>query len=130
MPINDQERPPLSDAQFEIMHAVWKQGQATVASVWKDLSALRPIARNTVQTMMKRLEDKGWLRHEAMGNTFVYVATVNRTKALRGAVQSLVEAAFAGSAEGLVMALLDGRGVSPREARRIRAMIEKSKTKG
>jgi predicted transcriptional regulator len=115
----------LSDAQMEIMTVIWdRPGGATVADVWKALSAKRRVARNTVQTMLVRLEDKGWLTHHEAGAGFRYVAARPRKPTLRRIVAKLVETAFAGSAESLVMALLQGRGVSKEEAERIRAMID------
>ena len=118
---------PLSEAQLEIMHVVWDLKEATVAQVRKRLCQSRPIARNTVQTMMTRLEKRRWLRHRTAGNTFVYSAVTDRATTLRGIVSSLVDTAFKGSAEHLVMALLDSPGVSDTEAERIRKMIDQTK---
>ncbi len=120
------QRPPLSEGQWEIMRAVWDGGEVTVADVWKALSARRRVARNTVQTLMTRLAEKGWLRSRADGNTYRYRAAVPRATAQRGLVRRLVDTAFGGSADGLVHALLDGRGVSPEEAARIRELIERA----
>jgi BlaI family penicillinase repressor len=115
----------LSAAQMEIMNAVWDRPRgASVAEVWKALSAKRKLARNAVQTMLVRLEDKGWLSHREEGAGFRYVARRPRQATLRRMVGKLVETAFAGSADGLVMALLQGRGVSKEEADRIRVMID------
>ena len=127
MATNRRTRPPLSDGQLEIMQIVWDGGGVTVAEVWNRMSARRRIARNTVQTMMVRLEAKGWLRHRRAGNTFVYTAAAGRAATLRRMVASLVDAAFDGSAEDLVLALLDGRGVSDEEVSRIRKMIDEAK---
>ena len=124
--VEQKERPPLSEAQMEIMTIVWERGEVTVADVWNELSRRRSVARNTVMTMMKRLEEKGWLRHRVEGNKFLYRAGAERDKTLRRLVSNLVDTAFGGSADDLVMALLDGRGVSPEEAARIRRMIEKA----
>jgi predicted transcriptional regulator len=121
--------PPLSEAQLAIMNVVWERGEVTVAGVWEALAARRPVARNTVQTLMTRLDEKGWLRHRADGKTFHYSAAVDRSGALGGIVSRLVETAFAGSAEGLVMTLLDGRGVSKEEAERIRALVDRAEEK-
>jgi BlaI family penicillinase repressor len=117
----------VSKAQLEIMNVVWDRGEATVAEVWDVLSQRRHVARNTVQTLMRRLEEKGWLRHRAVGNTFVYSAAVERAGTLQQIVSSLVDLAFAGSAEGLIMALLDGRGVTEQEARRIRSLVDSAR---
>ena len=116
--------PPLTAAQLEIMNAVWRLGEATVGQVWETLTARRPLARNTVQTVMARLEEKGWLTHRAEGQTFYYAPTVPRQTTLRHMVCDLVDTAFAGSAEGLVLALLEGRRVTRGEAERIRRIID------
>ena len=123
------ERPPLSGAQLEIMNVVWDKGEVTVTGVWKVLSKHRPVARNTVQTLMTRLEEKGWLSHRTEGNRFLYSAVPERSEVLGAMVSDLVDNAFGGSAEDLMMALLDSRGVSSEEAARIRAMIRKAEGK-
>jgi predicted transcriptional regulator len=120
------QRPPLSAGQWEIMQAVWDGGEVTVAEVWKALAARRPVARNTVQTLLTRLAEKGWLRCRTDGHAHRYRAAVPRAAALKGAVRRLVDTAFGGSAAELVHALLDGRGVSPAEAARIRELIERA----
>jgi len=118
--------PPLSEAQMEIMNVVWEQGEATVSAVWKAIAAQRKVARNTVQTMMVRLEEKGWLRCSTEGHAFRYRAVKPREEVLGGMVERLVDSAFGGSAEGLVLALLHGRGVTPTEVQRIRRMIDEA----
>jgi predicted transcriptional regulator len=79
-----------------------------------------------VQTQLSRLVEKGWLKHRTEGKAFFYRATVRREEAQSRVLQRLVEAVFGGSAEGLVMTLLDGRRLSRAEADRIRAMIERA----
>ena len=120
------ELPPLSEAQLEIMNIVWDQGKATVGEVWKTLAERRSLSRNTVSTMVTRLEDKGWLRHRVIGGTFLYSPTHAREKVLPRLVHRLVDAAFGGSAEGLVHTLLEGGRLSAREVERIKAMLEKT----
>ena len=117
--------PPLSEAQIEIMELVWERGEVTVADVWKTLADRRSLTRNTVQTLMARLDERGWLRHRADGKTFFYRAAHPRQAAQRQLLDNLIRSAFGGAAEGLVMALLEN-GVSPEEAQRIREMIEKA----
>jgi BlaI family transcriptional regulator, penicillinase repressor len=118
--------PPLSVAQLEIMNVVWAQGEATVSAVWKAIAVQRTVARNTVQTMMVRLQEKGWLRCSTEGHAFRYRAVKTREEVLGGLVRHLVDSAFGGSAEGLVLALLHGRGVTPTEVERIRRMIDQA----
>ena len=117
-------RRPLSEAQVEIMNVVWDRGEATVADVWKVLSARRTVSRTTILTMLTRLEEKGWLSRHEEGHAFRYRAALPREATLGTMVRRLVDTAFAGSAEGLVMALLAGRGISSEEALRIKKMIK------
>jgi predicted transcriptional regulator len=120
------ELPPLSEAQLEIINIFWDMGKATVGQIWKTLSERRPVSRNTVSTMVTRLEEKGWLRHQVVDGTFWYSATHARDKVLPRMVHRLVDAAFQGSAEGLVMTLLEGGRLSADEVERIKAMLEKA----
>jgi predicted transcriptional regulator len=129
MPAADDELSPLSGAQIEIMNLVWARGEATVTEIWKDLQDSRPIARTTVLTVMDRLEKKGWLKRRLVEQQHLYSAVRTREVTLGGMVARLVDTAFAGSAEELVMALLDGRGVTKDEASRIRTLIEKARRK-
>src|SRR5262249_24575998 len=118
------ELPDLAKVQLEIMHVVWERGEATVTDVWTVLTDSREVARNTILTHMERLEKHGGMKRRAEGQTHYYSAAVRRATTLGLVVHRLVDAAFAGSAEGLVLALLEGRGVSAEEARRIRQLID------
>ena len=122
------ELPSLSEAQLEILSIVWDEGTTTVGQVWKTLAERRPGSRNTVSTMVTRLEEKGWLRHRVVGGTFLYSATRPREKVLSRLVHRLVDAAFQGSAEGLVLALLEGGRLSTEEVELIKATIDKAET--
>lgn len=114
----------LSPAQLELMQIVWERGEVTVSDVWKELSQSRTIARNTVQTMMVRMEDKGWLAHRPSGQTFIYSAAAPRKRKLSKTVWEMVDSLFAGSAEDLVSALLSERGLSKQQADRLREAID------
>ena len=121
--------PALSEAQLEIMNVVWDGGEVTVTDVWNVLAGRRQVARNTVLTLMDRLEKKGWLKGRAEGQTHYYAAAAPRDATLGQVVHRLVDAAFAGSAEALVLALLEGRGVSDEEAKRIRRLIDDARSR-
>jgi BlaI family transcriptional regulator, penicillinase repressor len=116
----------LTSIQLQIMNLFWDQGELGVAQVWKLLQLQRPLARNTVQTMLARLADKGWLRTRADGNAFYYRAARPRDSVVRGMLGKLLDTAFAGSAAGLVMTLLENRRISAEEAERIRQLIDRA----
>jgi predicted transcriptional regulator len=119
-------RPQLSDAQLEILQIVWQLEEVMVTEVWQKISARRPVARNTVLTVMDRLEKRGWLSKRSIGNTHLYRAAVSEKATLAGLVRRFVDSAFGGSSGALVMSLLEGAGVSPEEARRIRRRIDEA----
>ncbi|MHC4249018.1 MAG: BlaI/MecI/CopY family transcriptional regulator [Planctomycetota bacterium] len=118
--------PRLSEAQLELMSIIWRKDEATVTEVWESLPRGRHIARTTVMTVLARLADKGWLRRRKSGNEYIYSPAVGRDKALGGMLSRLVDTAFAGSAEGLVMTLVNARGISKEEAERLRRIIDAS----
>ncbi len=76
--------------------------------------------------MLTRLEQKGWLSCDQEGHAFRYRAALPREATLGTMIRRLVDTAFGGSAEGLVMALLHGRGVSKEEARKIKKLIDRA----
>ena len=119
---------PLTDFQREIMEIIWDRGEATVTEVRDILLRKRDVARNTIQTMIVRLEAKGWLKHREDGRTFVYSAAGPRTKSLGAKVSQMVDRLFSGSPEELVTALLEYRGLSKNEADRIRDMIDQAES--
>jgi BlaI family transcriptional regulator, penicillinase repressor len=116
----------LTPAQLEIMNLFWEQGELGVAQVWKLLSARRKVARNTVQTMLTRLVERGWLLARPEGKAFCFRASRPRKSTLRRMVSQLLDTAFDGSASGMVMALLEGRRLSADEAQHIRTLIDRS----
>src|SRR3569832_2311692 len=118
----------LSEVQLEIMHVVWDRLVCLVGDVWLVLHARRGVTRNTVHTLVVRLEEKGWLTHREADGAFLYAATVSRDETRQRCVQRMIETVFDGSAEGLVLTLLDGV-VSKGEAERIRKLIDAKRRK-
>lgn len=121
--------PPLSERQLEIMNVIWDRGEATVGEIWAELSAARKMVRNTVQTTVARLEEKGWLKHRAEGNTFYYRATQPSQDVRKRMARRLVDTVFEGSTEGLLLAILDEQPLSEDEAARIRQLIDQATEK-
>lgn len=124
------KRAALSSLQLEIMNLVWDRPEVTVGEVLELIAAKRRIARNTVQTTLVRLEEKGWLKHRQVANAFRYSAAIERQTSLGGMAREFVDSVFAGSIEYLVMTLLDKQSLSSAVADRIRKMIDQSEKKG
>ncbi|WP_422928057.1 BlaI/MecI/CopY family transcriptional regulator [Singulisphaera sp. PoT] len=121
---------PLSPAQQEIMEIVWEQGEVAAVEVRQMLAEGRELARETVRTMLERMEAKGWLTHRVVGRTFFYAAAVPRGASTGQKVIELIDTVCGGSPERLMTALLDYRGLSEEEATRIEALIKQAKDKG
>jgi predicted transcriptional regulator len=120
---------PLSPAQLEIMEIVWDKGEVAAVEVRQLLANERELARETVRTMLERMEDKGWLKHRAVGRTFFYSAAVPREATAGQKVIELIDTVCGGSPERLMTALLDYRGLSAEEAARIEALIKQARDK-
>lgn len=119
----------LTVAQREIMEIVWQRKEVTVSDVRNALASRRELARNTVQTMLVRLEEKGWLKHREDGRSFIYSPNRPRLESLGAKVAQLVDRWFAGEPDAMVTALIEYRGLSQGEAERIRQMIETAESK-
>jgi BlaI family transcriptional regulator, penicillinase repressor len=118
---------PLSHAQKEIMEIVWEKGEVAAIEVRELLADGRELARETVRTMLERMEDKGWLKHRVVGRTFFYSAAVSRDATAGQKVIELIDTVCGGSPERLMTALLDYRGLSAAEAARIEALIKQAR---
>jgi BlaI family transcriptional regulator, penicillinase repressor len=124
MPQPKPTMPALSPAQQELMEIVWTEGEVSASEVGKILSPKRRLARNTVRTLLLRMEEKGWLTHREAGRTHRYRAAVPRETSIGKKVVELIDTLCGGSPEALVTALLDHRGLTDAEARRIREMLD------
>lgn len=106
------------------MQFFWEHGELSVAQVRYRLSHKRKVARNTVQTMLSRLVEKGWLQTRAEGKAFLFRASRPRKSTLRAMVGQILDDAFGGSPSRLVMTLLEARPISAEEAQSIRRLID------
>jgi BlaI family penicillinase repressor len=120
---------PLSPAQKEIMEIIWEKGEVAAIEVRQLLADGRELARETVRTVLERMEEKGWLKHRVVGRTFFYSAVVPRDATAGQKVIELIDTVCGGSPERLMTALLDYRGLSAEEAARIEAMIKEARDK-
>lgn len=119
--------PTLTEAELRLMEIVWDLGEATVSDVVDKLPKKRALAYNTVLTMLRILERKGYVAHKKDGRAFVYHAIVERQDARRNALKYVVSRFFENSPELLVLNLLENENISPDELKRLRKMIEDSK---
>ena len=127
--MSDDDLPALSDVQHEVMTVVWDLGECSASDVWKILEERRGVSRNTVHTLLVRLEEKGWLTRDVSDGNVLFSATVSRESTQQLCVRRLINTVFDGSAEGLVLTLLNQGTVSSAEAARIRKLITQASGK-
>jgi BlaI family penicillinase repressor len=114
----------LTPLELEIMKVLWETGPASVQAVQEKLTGERPLAYNTVQTMLNVLHRKGKVRREMLGRAFLYEPAVSRVQAASQAVGDLVQRMFDGSPESLVLSLVEARQLTPETLARLSAMLE------
>ena len=119
--------PGLTDAELRLMEVVWKMGVATVADVVEGVAADPPLAYSTVLTTLRILENKGYLVHSKQGRAFAYKPAVERDAARNNAIRHLLRRFFDGSAELLLLNLLESTEVSATELARLRKRIKEEK---
>jgi predicted transcriptional regulator len=115
----------LTEAELPIMEVLWDKGVATVGEVAEGLSKDKAVAYNTVLTLMRILERKGYVQHTKDGRAFVYQPVVDRGEASRTAVRQLLNRFFNDSPELLVLNLLHDEAIDEQEIERLRGLIGK-----
>lgn len=113
----------LGKLELQIMNVVWDRGRATVHDVKNALSRRKP-AYSTILTMMRKLEAKGYLKHEVDGRTYVYLPLISQQAVRHGVLGDVVERLFEGSTSLLLTSLVEQNRISENELREIQKLIE------
>ena len=109
-----------------MMEVLWHKGQATVAEIVDYLPGSR-LAYSSVLTMMRILEQKGYVEHEREGRAFIYRPLVNREQARKSVVGYLLKRFFNNSPELLVVNLLEHEEIGDAELKRLKRLIDEAK---
>jgi len=120
-------KPILTDQELEIMKIVWRRGSSTVREVYEELLLRRKIAYTTVMTMMGILEQKGRLKKSEDGRAFVYTPTEPQTKVVGTMVQEFVKRVFNGSAQPLLVHLVENLDGDDDQLDEIRNLLREKK---
>lgn len=114
----------LTPQELAIMKVIWKLEKATVRDVYEALRQKRQVAYTTVMTMMRILEEKGFLRKLLVDRAYVYRPARPRQQVVGAMVRDFVERVFDGAAEGLMLQLARDPKLSKDERARIRRAID------
>ena len=115
----------LTRLELEIMNVLWDAGPANVQAVQRKLD--RELAYTTVQTMLNILHRKGKVKRTLKDRAYLYKAAVSRKQVVCHTVSDMVERLFGGSAESLVMSLLETKHLTAEKLARLNKLVAKSR---
>ena len=116
----------ISPAETEILRLVWRQEEATVQGVHDALPDGRKIAYKTVQTLLRRLEEKGYLRHRVEGKAYVFFPAVKREQVVRRSVLDFVDRLFGGDPRPLMQFLAEDGHIGANDIQELKQLIDKA----
>jgi BlaI family penicillinase repressor len=117
----------LTPQELEIMKLVWLRETATVRDIYEALLDKRKIAYTTVMTMMKILETKGYLKKRRQDRAFIYRPAHPKSQVIGGMLREFIDRVFNGSAEPLLVHLVQSRQIREKDLQKIVRMIEETK---
>ena len=124
----DDSLPELGDLERDVMQLVWAHAPITAEVVREKLA--RRLKESTVRTVLRRLEDKGYVRHVVDGRTYVYHAAQPRGRVAAKAVQRIVDWFCNGSIEEVLVGMVDSAMLDQRQLRMLADKVAKAKAKG
>jgi BlaI family penicillinase repressor len=116
-------QPKLGDLELEILNVLWARGPSTVREVLDALPRRPRPAYTTILTMLRLMHEKGYLDRDERGKAHVYSARLREANVKRGLLRGLLDRAFGGSAEALLVRLLQDERLSREELDRVKRLI-------
>ena len=117
----------LTEAELRIMNVLWDKGPATVHEVLQSLPSRPNLAYNSVLTIIRILETKGYVKHVKDKRAHIYMPKIDREDATRFEVRHLVSRFFGNSHERLLLNILEENSIDAEELARVRELLERSK---
>jgi predicted transcriptional regulator len=116
-------RAPLTELENSVMQAVWNAAPASVEAVHRVVSQRRNVKEATVRTLLRRLEHKGYLRHEAEGRAYLYRAVEPSRSLAARAVRQIIDRLCQGSVAELVSGMVDTKVLSTSELKELEDIV-------
>ena len=121
---------PLGQAEQAVMNHVWARGPVTAEACREALAGTWPMKESTIRTVLRRLEAKGYVTHTVENRAYVYRAVHAPVAVATRAVRGLIDRFCGGSAEALVMGMVDDEVLGPKELERIQRRIAQARKAG
>ncbi len=120
------EKPALSPLENSVMRVLWELRTATAEVVRTELTAEHALKDSTVRTLLRRLEEKGYVDHAVDGRTFVYSPRIESRNVAANAVRGIIERFCGGSLENLLVGMVDDEIVSPQQLKKLAERISRA----
>lgn len=120
---------PLSQLEHLVMEFLWAHGPASAEQAREALAPRRPLKDSTVRTILRRLEEKGYLTHRLEGRTYIYTGVEPPQNVAAGAVRQIIDRFCGGSVEQLLVGMVANDVVDERELQRLAQRIARRKNK-
>lgn len=117
--------PDLGELEHEVMQLVWKRGTITAEQAREDLA--RPLKESTVRTVLRRLEEKGYVTHTVEGRTYHFVPAQGRGAIAAKAVKRIVDWFCNGSVEEVLIGMVDNAVLDPKQLQVLSDKIAKAR---
>ena len=121
------DRPPISRGETAVLKAIWSLGKGSVGEIHAAVPADREVDYTTVQTYVRRLEAKGYVKSQRVGRNKIYRAADRRTKVLGEAIDEFLDRMFDGNLLPMFRHLVDSREVTPEEIDDLMKIVERLK---
>jgi|SRR6185436_16037129 len=116
--------PTLTPQELAIMKVVWRLDKATVRDVYEALRDRRPVAYTTVMTMMRILEDKGYLKKTLVDRAHVYRPAQRRQQVVGAMLRDFLDRVFDGAPDALLLHLAKDNQLTDKQRRIVKQLIE------
>jgi len=126
--MRNKQKPAVSELENKVMAVIWQHGEATADLVRTELRRGSPLKDSTVRTILRRLEEKGYVKHHSVERTFVYAPTVESQSVAAEAVQGIIERFCNGSVEDLLIGMVNHEVVSTGKLRELAQKIARAKS--
>jgi len=118
-------RPAMSPAETEVLRLVWDSKEATVQQVYDALPINRKVTYVTVATLLRRLEEKGYLKHRVRGKAFVYTPSAKKEEVIKRTIGDFVQRLFGGNPVPLMQHLALHSEISDEEIEKLKHLAKK-----
>jgi BlaI family penicillinase repressor len=118
-----QPLPPLGDLEHELLTILWAHGEMTAMAVRKQLA--RKLKDATIRTVLRRLEEKGYVTHTVQAGTFIYSAKESAERTAARAVKGIIDRFCGGSIERALLGLVDAALIDPKQLALIAGQLKR-----